>query len=64
MDEAIDNREKIAQIKKDYNSGIISREEAKFRAEPIINKINKRGAEISKKYKKRYSPISFIGLMR
>jgi len=64
MNKAIENRERISIIKKDYNSGKISRETAKALAEPIIDSINERGAEIAKKYNKKHSKVSFIGLMR
>lgn len=64
MDEAIDNRTKIEEIKKAYNLGLITREEAKEKAQPIIDRINAKGKEIAKKYNKRFSPISFIELMR
>lgn len=64
MDEALKNRQAIEEIKRAYTLGEITREEAKEKAQPIIDRINAKGKEIAKKYNKRYSPISFIGLMR
>ena len=63
-DDAIRNRARIEEIKRLYAIGQIDREEAEKRAQPVIDAINKRGAEIAKKYKKSYAPVSFIGLMR
>ena len=64
LDNAVANREAIADIKRRYLRAEITREQAKLEAAPIIDRINKRGAEISKKWKKNFSPQTFIGLMR
>lgn len=63
--EAINNRLMIADIKRRYSTGQISRDEAKLLAKPILDRINKRGLEISIKYgKKSYSKIDFVSIMR
>jgi len=64
LNEAVENRESIKYIKQRYLSGQISREQAKLEASPIIYRINKRQAEISKKWNKKHYPIDFISLMR
>jgi len=65
LDNAVANREAIAQIKSLYMRGRISREVAEALAEPVINRINKRQQEVAKKHGKRsYPKTTFIGLMR
>lgn len=64
MDEALKNRQAIEEIKRAYTLGEITREEAKEKAQPIIDRINAKGKEIAKKYNKKYSPLGFVGLMR
>jgi hypothetical protein len=64
LDNAVANREAIQDIKRRYLRAEITREQAKLEAAPIIERINKRGAEISKKWGRRYAPQTFIGLMR
>lgn len=62
---ATDNRAAIADIKIRYASGEISRDKAKRLAQPVIDVINLKQAEIAKKYgKKNYPKMDFIGLMR
>lgn len=62
---AIDNRTAIADIRKRYATGEISREEAKQLAQPVLDSINLKQAEIAKKYgKKNYSKMDFISLIR
>lgn len=63
-DEAIANREIINQIKNLYLQGKISREVAEALSAPTIQKINKRQAEIAKKWNKKHRPVTFTGLMR
>ncbi|WP_438979889.1 hypothetical protein [Polynucleobacter sp.] len=64
-DQAIKNREAIEKIKSLYNRGLISRKAAQELAEPVIKRINKRGAEIAKEHgKKSYTGVDFINLMR
>lgn len=65
LDNAVANREAIAQIKSLYIRGRISREVAEALAEPVINRINKRQAEVAARHgKKHYPKTTFIGLMR
>lgn len=65
LDNAVSNRESIAQIKRLYLSGKITREVAEALASPVIARINKQQQEIAKKYGKRnYPKTTFIGLMR
>ncbi|HSW37418.1 MAG TPA: hypothetical protein VLG37_03565 [Candidatus Saccharimonadales bacterium] len=65
LDNAVANREAIAQIKSLYIRGRITRKVAEALAEPIINRINKQQQEIAKKHGKRnYPKTTFIGLMR
>lgn len=58
------NREEIARIRKAYNTGQITREEAREQAQPIIDSINDKAKELSKKHRVRYSAISFVSMMR
>lgn len=62
--EAIANRIAIADIKRQYALGLITREKARQEAEPIIKRINKRQAEIAKKWNKRHYPLDFVSLFR
>ena len=62
--EALRNRAEIADIKRRYCLGVISREQAKLEAEPIIKRINNTGQQIAKKHKVKYYPVDFINLMR
>ena len=65
LDNAVSNRESIAQIKRLYLSGKITREVAEALASPVIARINKQQQEIARKYGKRsYPKTTFIGLMR
>lgn len=64
IEEATRNREEIADIKKRYSLGIISREQAKKEADPVIKRINLRGKEIAKKHQVKYYPVDFVNLMR
>ena len=64
IDEAVKNRLELADIKRRYSLGLISREEAKLEAEPIIKRINNSGQVIAKKHKVKYYPVDFINLMR
>ena len=44
--------------------GYISYEEAKQKAQPIIDEMNSKGKEIAKKYNQRFKPFTFSYLMR
>ncbi len=62
--EALNNRTEILDIKRRYSLGLISREQAKLEAEPVIKRINNTGQIIAKKHKVKYYPVDFINLMR
>ena len=62
--EAVKNREEIADIKRRYALGLITREQAKLEALPVIRRINNKGQRIAKKHKVKYCPVGFINLMR
>jgi hypothetical protein len=65
LNNAVANREAIAQIKSLYIRGRISREIAEALAEPVICRINKQQQAIAQKHGKRgYPKTTFIGLMR
>lgn len=58
------NRQKIQTIRRRMVNGQISYIEAKQEAQPIIDDINEKAAEIAKKYGMRPSKVSFAALMR
>ena len=62
--EALNNRTEILDIKRRYSLGLISREQAKLEAEPVIKRINNTGQIIAKKHKVKYYPVDFVNLMR
>ena len=62
--EAVKNREEIAAIKRKYALGLITREQAKLEALPVIRRINNKGQQIAKKHKVKYYPVDFVNLMR
>lgn len=70
LDQAIQNRQQIADVKRRYLLGEISREQAKVEAQAAIERINtaitKKTYELNKKYKMQRKPalVDFIGLMR
>ncbi len=65
LEQAVKNRVDIADIKRKYLSGQISREEAKKLAKPILDKVNARSAEVAKKHGRRqYYKLDFINAMR
>lgn len=57
-------RNKIQTIRLEMLHGIISYNEAKIKAKPIIDEMNKKGFEIAKKHGKRFTRFTFINLMR
>ena len=61
---AADNRTKIAAIKLLYDTGEISREEAKRLAQPIIDRINRRTMEIAIKHGQKPYRLDFVSVMR
>ena len=64
MEEAKQNRQDIEEIKIALACGFISYDEAKMEAKPILDKINKKGKEIAKKYGKNFHPITFTEVIR
>lgn len=62
--EAQDNQEKIADIKRRMVAKELSYEDAKLEAQPVIDRINAKAAEIAKKYNKRAKKLSFSEIMR
>ena len=65
LDTAVANRQAIAYIKRRYDTGRITRDEAKILAEPVLDRINAKQAEIAKKYgKKNYPKLDFINAFR
>jgi hypothetical protein len=45
-------------------TGLMSYEDAKREALPLLQVVNARGKDIAKKYGKRFMPITFTGLVR
>lgn len=65
LEQGAANRAAIAKIKKQYDSGQIDREEAKRLAQPILDRINKRSAEIAQKHgNANYYRLDFVSAMR
>lgn len=70
LDQAVKNRQAIAEIKRRYLTGEINREEAKNLAKPIIERINQatiiKTKELNKKYGMNRKPalLDFINAMR
>lgn len=52
------------EIRTLYNSGVITREEAKKRIKPYAEYYNQRAKEIADKYNQRPMKFSFVGFMR
>lgn len=44
--------------------GVITYDEAKVKAQPIIDEMNKKGLEIAKKHGMRFKKFTFTNLMR
>ncbi|MFY9228330.1 MAG: hypothetical protein WAO28_03315 [Candidatus Microsaccharimonas sp.] len=70
LEQAGKNREEIAEIKRRYAFGEITRDEAKELAQPIIDRINERTVSVTKKLNQKYKVyrkpalLDFISLMR
>lgn len=70
IDQAANNREGIAHIKRLYVIGEITREEAKVLSQPLLDRINKATAiktkELNKKYGLNQKPVflDFVNAMR
>lgn len=63
-DKGLELRTKIEDIKMRLKTNQITYDEAKIEAEPVIDEINKIGAEVAKKFGKKPIKLNFIGLMR
>lgn len=59
-----DYRNAIQNIRFRMLKGLISYDEAKVEAQPIIDEMNKKGFEIAKKYGRRFKGFTFSSLMR
>jgi len=70
IDQAAKNRTDIANIKRRYVTGEITREEAKALAQPILDRINKATAVKTKELNKKYGLhrksvfLDFVNAMR
>ncbi|MSU74827.1 hypothetical protein EXS57_03595 [Candidatus Kaiserbacteria bacterium] len=62
--EAHANRAKIGEIRTKLLLGAVTYDEARDLAEPYIQRMNKRGIKISKKFGLKFKPIIFRSLMR
>lgn len=62
--QAHENRAKIAEIRMKLLRGVITYEEARKDAEPYLQHMNRRGAEIAKEYGCKFKPVTFAALMR
>lgn len=63
-DNAINNREKLNQIKYDMACGVISYDEAIERAAPVVEAINNKACELAKKYGMRPQLVNARALLR
>ena len=63
-EDGTENRIKINDIRTRLQFGYISYDKARNEAQPIIAKMNARGAEISRESGTKYKPLSFAVLMR
>lgn len=57
-------REQINEIRNEMLSGRLTYDEAKAKAQPIIDEINQKGREIAAKYGKKHHDFTFAYLMR
>ena len=55
---------KINEIRTKLNLGLLSYDEAKQAAKPIIDEMNEKAREVAKKYNQRHRNFTFISLMR
>lgn len=62
--QAHENRAKIAEIRMKLAIGALTYEEANKAAQPCIQRMNTRGAEIAKETGIKFRPLSFAFLMR
>lgn len=59
-----DYRNAIEHIRFKMIKGLITYDEAKAEAQPIIDEMNKKGLEVAKKYGRRFTKFTFSTLMR
>lgn len=64
MNKAVENQEKVAEIKRKYAYGKITREEAFAEIDPIVKEINEKAKEIAKKYKTKPRLVNAISMLR
>lgn len=64
MNTAADNRAKMQDIRRRMLSAVITYEQAKAEAQPIIDEINARSAIIAKRHNQRPTKLSFAAIMR
>lgn len=64
MSKAEENQEKVAEIKRKYAYGEITREEAFESIAPIVEEINNKSKEIAKKYKMKPRLVNAISMLR
>ena len=64
MNQAVDNREKIQDIRRRLLRGAIDYEQARDEAQPIIDAINEKSAEIAKRHNMKAKKMTFAGIMR
>lgn len=65
MQTAINNQQKIADIRRRMLNHEITYDQAKTEAQPIIDDINAAAKQLAKKYKMRGAPkVSFAAIMR
>ena len=57
-------RNQIQEIKMNLALGLITYEQAKEQAKPIIDEMNEKGKAIANKYNQKFRPFTFTGLMR
>lgn len=63
-DKAIYNRNAIQSIRGAMLRGEITLAQARVKAQPIIDEMNKRAKELAKEHDMPYRPIKFTSLMR
>lgn len=61
---AIDNRQAIANIRRRMLGGVISYEQARAEAQPIIDGINAQAKIIAKRHGKKPQVLYFAAIMR
>lgn len=57
-------RDIIDSIRADMARGVLTYDEARAKAQPVIDEMNRVAREITKKHGKKHQDFSFISLMR